>query len=623
MNYIGRLFRFKDNTDSTFRFLYLDDNKIFFYYIDINDSSFPCKEKYCKFIENINENNIEIIEETVIKRKSNIDLPQKHIQIRDLRWDSIKDLIYLQPNIYEKRYRGKLVNDNAIKKNVSLKFIYANLKLYWKRGLTIDSLLPNYSECGGHGKAKTYSGKKLGRPASNGLKDSTYLFIDDTIKSLFESHVLDFLNVDKKFNLTTIYNNIIKSEFKNKEHIPSFRQFQYWFSCYKEKYNFYIDNGFLFQSHINEENISTLKESSNIPADNKQSNSSLFVENKFSYPKEKTNLEFIDLTGNVFDDLFLDSYLIVGKVLKFECKLYRILWVSRTEKYFYCIDVEDENSLPISFDFAYLNKCLSEASLYSLETDTFLTNVIESELTDAEKKCIYNRWSKINDVVSCEPDIYMSSTRGEILKDNMVKKGVPPKHMYSLLKLYWKKGLNKYALLPKYNLSGGKGKHRISKSKKLGRPSKNSKKYEFELDKTKFILKQISRTDRKTYENYVVNRIWTKLDNLDLIFITQKHIKVNGNLFYTDMYFPQVGLHIEIDESAHKSFKEKDIKRDELIFKYANETVLRVDVDCDINEIHKQINYIVDFINDRIRSLGDSFIPWTKDNKNNFINYLT
>lgn len=44
--------------------------------------------------------------------------------------------------------------------------------------------------------------------------------------------------------------------------------------------------------------------------------------------------------------------------------------------------------------------------------------------------------------------------------------------------------------------------------------------------KLKYIIKQLSKTNKKNYENYVVTRIWHKLNDLDYKFVTQ-HVFVN------------------------------------------------------------------------------------------------
>ncbi|WP_193751403.1 AbaSI family restriction endonuclease [Bacillus coahuilensis] len=60
--------------------------------------------------------------------------------------------------------------------------------------------------------------------------------------------------------------------------------------------------------------------------------------------------------------------------------------------------------------------------------------------------------------------------------------------------------------------------------------------------KYNYIKAQLAKTNKKNDENYVVTRLWNKLDNTDIKFITQQYVvRENGKYALTDMYFPQVG----------------------------------------------------------------------------------
>ena len=142
--------------------------------------------------------------------------------------------------------------------------------------------------------------------------------------------------------------------------------------------------------------------------------------------------------------------------------------------------------------------------------------------------------------------------------------------------------------------------------------------------KLNFILKQISKTNKKNCENYVVTRIYNLLNDLDIKFITQQYVSRGNNKYaLTDMYFPQFNLHVEIDEPHHKKFIEVDKIREEDIVNMTNSKVMRVDFTKSLDEIHNQIYEIVHYINVTKRLLKDKFIPWDADNESNperFIN---
>lgn len=131
------------------------------------------------------------------------------------------------------------------------------------------------------------------------------------------------------------------------------------------------------------------------------------------------------------------------------------------------------------------------------------------------------------------------------------------------------------------------------------------------MNKLEFITRQLAKTIKKNYENYVVTRIWHKLDNINIKFITQQYVsRGEGKYAYTDMYFPQLNLHIEVDEPHHKLNIDADKVREADIVNITNHRIIRVDINEDLVSIHCQIDNIVKEINLMIQSFGDKFIPW-------------
>lgn len=131
--------------------------------------------------------------------------------------------------------------------------------------------------------------------------------------------------------------------------------------------------------------------------------------------------------------------------------------------------------------------------------------------------------------------------------------------------------------------------------------------------KVLYLAKTLSRTKRKDYENYVVNAIWNRINNPDLIPVTQQYIKAeNGNYYFIDLYFPQLKIGIECDESYHRNDTqhEKDENREITIFDILKQIdekdylPLHVDVTQAYSEVEKQINSHVDKIKRKIAEQG-------------------
>jgi very-short-patch-repair endonuclease len=116
------------------------------------------------------------------------------------------------------------------------------------------------------------------------------------------------------------------------------------------------------------------------------------------------------------------------------------------------------------------------------------------------------------------------------------------------------------------------------------------------MDKKEYIIRQLGRTKNKKYEVYVVSRIIHLLNNFDIKFVTQQYVTRPEGRALTDLFFPQVNLHIEVDEPYHKDNIENDKIREADIVNATNHEVLRVDVSKSIEDINSQIHEIVENI---------------------------
>lgn len=121
-------------------------------------------------------------------------------------------------------------------------------------------------------------------------------------------------------------------------------------------------------------------------------------------------------------------------------------------------------------------------------------------------------------------------------------------------------------------------------------------------DKKFYLVKTLSRTKRKDYENYVINRLYNRLDDLDIKPMTQKYVKrnLNGKIGYCliDLYFPQFNIGIECDEPHHITQQENDrLRTEDIIEELGSYTEKRITVyDKTIIDINNAIDKIVEYI---------------------------
>jgi very-short-patch-repair endonuclease len=113
------------------------------------------------------------------------------------------------------------------------------------------------------------------------------------------------------------------------------------------------------------------------------------------------------------------------------------------------------------------------------------------------------------------------------------------------------------------------------------------------MDKIDYITRQFYRAEKKRFEHYVVTRIWHLLNDLSIKFVTQQYVTRPEGRALTDMFFPQLKIHIEIDEGHHKKNIEWDKLREVDIINATGHKIYRVDVTKDITSINNEIDVIL------------------------------
>ena len=139
------------------------------------------------------------------------------------------------------------------------------------------------------------------------------------------------------------------------------------------------------------------------------------------------------------------------------------------------------------------------------------------------------------------------------------------------------------------------------------------------LTKQNFILKCLRKISHKEWELFVITRIIHGLDDDEIEFVTQQLIrKPDGQRYLTDLYFPQLGFHIEIDEKDHDKKVKEDERREQDIVQMTGHKIERIKI-SDGNEHQRDISQIradVDRLISKIRDMKcvamheNRFDPW-------------
>lgn len=129
------------------------------------------------------------------------------------------------------------------------------------------------------------------------------------------------------------------------------------------------------------------------------------------------------------------------------------------------------------------------------------------------------------------------------------------------------------------------------------------------VEKLDFISRQLARTYRKRFEQYVITRIWHLLDDTDIKIITQQYIVRPNGRALTDLYFPQFSLHIEVDEEYHLNQSEQDKLRDSDIINATGHEIIRISTSKGLQSLNEEIEQVVKLIKYKKQNCAN-FIKW-------------
>ena len=152
---------------------------------------------------------------------------------------------------------------------------------------------------------------------------------------------------------------------------------------------------------------------------------------------------------------------------------------------------------------------------------------------------------------------------------------------------------------------------------------------DYKLD---YIARLFRKIRNKRFESYAIQRIWHRLDDPRVRFVTQQYFKRqdNGRYALADLYLPQLKLVVEVDEGQHNLFNNTvldALRSNEIQAVDENITIKRIPIcKCvknsngtdvivwnSLDDVNKSIDDIVDYIKAEIVRLGAGFIPWEGD----------
>ena len=160
---------------------------------------------------------------------------------------------------------------------------------------------------------------------------------------------------------------------------------------------------------------------------------------------------------------------LVNEVVRLTDTLYRVLIT--TTHHVIWIAIEDPKAFPDIIELSQLKTLLLEEKLVR-EDDPFdyIFNLLP-EPESKEEQVRDKNYQIIKPLVD-DPNFYIKKVRAKHVADIASSGEISKPYIYKMVRRYWQRGQVPNALLPDYKNSGAKGRKRVAKDKKLGRPRK-------------------------------------------------------------------------------------------------------------------------------------------------------
>ncbi len=222
------------------------------YFVNIDSvTSMPKEELLQTMEEELEVNKLMPILDPFARMIDEDKLSKIQINKRNKEWNFI--LKYWEErkhDILNKSTRNKTLEEITESSDLSLTKVKKSFSRYWQRGLSKNSLLPDYINSGGKGKEKNLTENKVGRPKKANYNGELIQGINVTedVKKQFSFAINKYYRKTNKISLMETYNLILKDFYSNiykenneiehklwdKSRIPTYHQFYYWFKKFED-----------------------------------------------------------------------------------------------------------------------------------------------------------------------------------------------------------------------------------------------------------------------------------------------------------------------------------------------------------------------------------------------------
>ena len=213
------------------------DDKYGYWHNLSSSSRTPAKFSCSEVSANILKGKYEV-DVAPIQIRTESTLNDKEREIRDSRWAKIQQAVETEPEIYDRKQRAQMLKMMSKQYNLSIANIYKLLDIYWRSGKSKNALIPAFSSCGAKGTDR----QKYRRRQSLSQGDQFVgKELTDADRINFEHTVRKYYLTQQKRSLKSTYEKLLQDFYTQKSadgklkllessEIPTFRQFQYWYS---------------------------------------------------------------------------------------------------------------------------------------------------------------------------------------------------------------------------------------------------------------------------------------------------------------------------------------------------------------------------------------------------------
>jgi putative transposase len=157
----------------------------------------------------------------------------------------------------------------------------------------------------------------------------------------------------------------------------------------------------------------------------------------------------------------------INEVVSLQGALYRVLSVPGEGLVW--IAIEDKKAFPLIIEIKDIETLVLDEKLVRVDDPYFFLKLLNPDNGSKDVVTRDRNCELIKPLVD-DPLFYISNIRRARMKEILNRGEISKPYLYRLVRQYWQRGQMPNALLPDYRNSGGKGKQRVVKEAKLGRP---------------------------------------------------------------------------------------------------------------------------------------------------------